>query len=71
MIVDSNGIPRRNRIDLMSNSELAIYKAMVQVEKEGAHLILTDVINLLAQAKEKLSNFIDTRGNHDSTGTTR
>lgn len=52
--------PRRNRLDLNTPAEKAIWEAMQEVEKTGAHPLLTDAINMLKQAKEKVSDFVDT-----------
>lgn len=50
---------RRNRLDLMKPSELAIYNAMQEVEKIGASEKLTEAIILLGKAKDLVSDFID------------
>ena len=55
-------IPRRNRIDLFEPAEKAIYDAVKVVENAGAHKLLTDAINLLHEAKEKVSDFIEIDG---------
>lgn len=52
-------IPRRNRIDLNTPAELAIRKACEEVEKIGADIRLTDAVNLLHQAREKVADFLD------------
>lgn len=52
-------IPRRNRLDLNSPTELAIREAMMFVEKAGADPLLTEAIVLLGQAREKVSDFVD------------
>lgn len=52
-------IPRRNRIDLYCPAEIAIRQAMQAVENMPAHVLLTDAINLLAQAKDKVADFIE------------
>lgn len=54
-----NEIPRRNRLDLNTPAELAIHNAMQEVEKLAADTRLTDAINLLQQAKDKVSDFVD------------
>lgn len=55
----NNQIPRRNRLDLLTPAELAIYKAVLEVEKIGSNLLLTDAIILLNQAKNKVADFVD------------
>lgn len=59
MILTENGIPRRCRIDLYTPAELAIREAMLAVEEAGCHPLLTDAVNLLAQAKEKVADFVE------------
>ena len=43
----------------LKDAEKAIIKASVEVELLGADLLLTDAINLLWEAKEKVSDYID------------
>lgn len=50
---------RRNRIDLMHPAEKIIYDAMQEVEKVGADIRLTNAINLLSEAKDNVSDFLD------------
>lgn len=54
-----NTIPRRNQIDKFVPAELAIYKAMEEVEKMDADVRLTNAINKLSKAKDFVSNFVD------------
>lgn len=51
--------PRRNRLDLNTPAELAIYTAMQEVEKLEANPKLTDAITKLKEAKELVSDFVD------------
>lgn len=51
--------PRRNRLDKNTPAELAIRNAMLEVEKAGAHPLLTDAVILLGQAKDKVADFVD------------
>lgn len=51
--------PRRNRLDLNTPAEKAIYNAMQEVEKVGADPKLTNVIVMLVKAKNLLSDFVD------------
>lgn len=54
-----NTIPRRNRIDLFTPAEKAIYEAIREVEKVGADTLLTEAVILLQQAMDKVSDFVD------------
>lgn len=53
------GIRRRNCIDKMTPAELAIYDAVAAVECVGADVRLTDAINLLHAAREKVADYVD------------
>ena len=53
------GVPRRNRIDLFTPAEAAIYAAVQAVEEAGAHPLLTDAVVLLQQAREKVADYVD------------
>ena len=53
--------PRRNRLDLNTHAELAIHNACLEVEKLGANPKLTEVVVMLAKAKDVLSDFIDSK----------
>jgi hypothetical protein len=50
---------RRVRLDLNTPAELAIFKAMQEVEKAGADVRLTEATMLLAKAKDCVADFID------------
>jgi hypothetical protein len=52
-------IPRRIRIDLNTPEELRIRECVLEVEKLGADPLLTDVVVLLQQARERLADWID------------
>ena len=52
-------IRRRNRLDLNTPPELAIYNAMQEVEKAGVDVKLTDALIKLEEAKELVADFID------------
>lgn len=52
-------IPRRVRLDLNQPAELAIRKAIKEVEKIGAHPKLTEAVILLNNAFERVADFID------------
>ena len=52
--------PRRNQLDKCNPAELAIYKAMDEVENMACEdTRLTDAIILLQQAKEIVSDIVD------------
>jgi hypothetical protein len=50
---------RRNRLDLNTPAELAITHAIIELERAGAHPELTEVVNILHEAKTKLSDYVD------------
>lgn len=51
--------PRRNRLDKCTPAELAIFKAMEEVEKAGADTRLTGAITKLNEARNLVADFID------------
>ena len=51
--------PRRNQLDKCTPAELAIYKAIEEVEKAGADVKLTDAIIKLQEAIELVADFVD------------
>jgi hypothetical protein len=51
--------PRRNRLDLNTPAEIAIYNAMQEVEKVGAAPVLTEITTLLEKAKNILADYIE------------
>ena len=55
----NNEIPRRSRLDLVTPEEKALYEMVWQIEKLGAHVLLTDVVVLLGQAREKLADWVE------------
>jgi hypothetical protein len=55
----SEEIPRRIRLDRLTPAELAIRNAMTAVEEAGAHPLLTDAVNLLHQAANKVADYVD------------
>jgi hypothetical protein len=57
-----SGVPRRQRLDLNTPAELAIFMAIQEVEKAGADPKLTDVVMALISAKDKLSDYVDSSG---------
>lgn len=56
---EQNGIPRRNRMDLFSPAELAIYNVVGEVEKVGADVRLTYAIIKLNEARSLVADYID------------
>ena len=54
-----NGFPRRARLDLMSPVERIIFDAVQEVEKVGAHPLLTDAVVLLDQARNKVADYLE------------
>lgn len=54
-----HGFPRRNRLDLYTPAEKSIAVAIEAVEVTGAHVLLTDAVNLLSQAKSKVADFVE------------
>lgn len=52
-------LPRRIQIDKMVPAELAIIAAMLAVEDAGCDHLLTEAVVLLAEAKDKVADFVD------------
>ena len=50
---------RRNNLTMCSPSELAIFKAMEEVEKIGADIKLTDAVIKLDEARNLVADIID------------
>ena len=61
-----NDIPRRNRLDLLTPTELSLFNMVVEVESLGAHPLLTDVVILLGQARNKLADWVELPADGDS-----
>lgn len=55
----SDGFPTRSDLLLMTPAEKAIYEVVGMVEEIGAHTLLTDAVVLLAQAREKVADFVE------------
>lgn len=51
--------PRRNRLDLNTPAEKAIYNAMQEVEKVGADVKLTEAVTLLSKARDLVADYVD------------
>jgi hypothetical protein len=54
-----NGIRRRDRLDLNTPAEVAIFKAMQEVEKSGADIRLTEAVILLAKARSLVADYVE------------
>lgn len=54
-----DGFPRRSRLDLHTPAEAAIRAAIDAVESAGAHVFLTDAVNLLIKAGDKVADFVE------------
>lgn len=50
---------RRQRLDKCTPAELAIYKAIEEVEKIGADIKLTDAVIKLNEARNLVADFVD------------
>ncbi len=61
MIDEYPEIPRRNKLWLNEPAELAIRAAVAAVESMPADVRLTEAVNLLLAASEKVADFIDAR----------
>lgn len=59
MELSDNGHPRRNRTDLHTPAELAICEAVRAVEAAGAHPLLTEAVQLLTWAKNRVADFVE------------
>lgn len=56
---DENGTPRRNQLHKFTPRELELYEIMQAVEKIGAHPLLTEVVNALSEARERLADWVE------------
>lgn len=63
--------PRRASVQHMTAAEKAIYDAMAEVERVGAHIWLTDAITLLSQARERVADYVDDQINKAATHSVR
>lgn len=50
---------RRNRLDLMKPSELAIFNAVSEVEKLSPDVRLTEAVILLTKAQSIVADYLD------------
>lgn len=51
--------PRRIQLKKCTSAELAIYKAIEEVEKVGNNIKLTNAVIKLQEAKDLVSDFVD------------
>lgn len=54
-----NDIPRRSRLYEFTPAERAIWDATQAVEAAGCHPLLTEAVNLLQRAREKVADYVD------------
>lgn len=64
LLVD--GFPRRSRTNLWCPAEKAIQAAVDAVEEAGADLLLTDAVNLLIQARDKVADWYESQPTKDA-----
>lgn len=57
--MNTNDIPRRIDVTRYTPAEVAIRAAMAAVEAAGCDPRLTDALCLLAQAKDRVADFVD------------
>lgn len=62
-VLVEHDVPRRQRLDLNTPAELAISKAVNEIEKMGAHPDLTAINNDLLDLRDKLSDYIENEFN--------
>ena len=60
-ITGCDPFPRRNRVDLMTAEELAIFSTMRMIEKSGTDPLLTEAVTLLERARHLLADYIERR----------
>lgn len=56
---DENGTPRRNQLHKFTAKEMELYDIMQNIEKLGAHPLLTEVVNALSEARERLADWVE------------
>lgn len=54
-------ISRRHRLDLFTPAELAIHNAMLEVEKAGASIELTNAVIKLMEARNLVADHVDAK----------
>jgi hypothetical protein len=60
--------PRRICINRLTPAELAIRKAVSEVEMAGTHPLLTEAVTLLQQARGKVADYVDGEGSNHTRG---
>ncbi len=55
----SDSLPRRGQFHLLTRAELAVKEAISACESAGAHSHLTDAVNFLLAAFEKVADYVD------------
>lgn len=63
-----NELPRRCKLPQLTLEELLIYQTIQSVERLGADPVLTEVVVLLNQAKEKLADWVDKKETNKTIG---
>lgn len=59
---ETRELPRRVYMDMWSPAERAIYDAAQAVEGMGADVRLTEAVNLLAEARNRVADYVDEQG---------
>lgn len=54
-----DGVPRRHDISLHTPAESAIRAAIIAIEAAGCHKLLTEAMNLLHEASDKVADFVE------------
>ncbi len=54
-----DGFPRRNNADHTTPAEKALSNALYAIEAAGAHTLLTEASELLQQARNKVSDWVE------------
>lgn len=65
------GMPRKVDVRLRTTTEATIAKAVAEVEQLGADPALTDAVNLLGQAADKVAAYVDAELEKVSRATSR
>lgn len=55
----SDEIPRRSCLHRMIRQEIMLYDMVQEVEKLGADPLLTEVVMILGQARDKLADYVE------------
>jgi hypothetical protein len=60
-----HGHPRRHDVTCFTTPELLIHQAVGAVEAAGAHPLLTEAGTLLAEARERFADYLETAAPHN------